>query len=414
MRKRHVLLLILMTFLIHMYGAFAGDWTKWRGPNGNGISTETRWNPMALKKNPKILWRKHVGEGHSDVSVSGNRLYTMSNTAKISDNDTIFIDNVLCIDTETGKDIWKFEYPCKARGEYPGPGSTPTVDGARVYTLSREGHLFCFDAQTGSVHWQRNVVDESLTKPGNSGLCCSPLVVETILILNAAESGLAFNKLTGELVWSSGIKNCSNPSPVPYTWNGKTMVLLASNRKVYNIDAKTGEVLWKHSPGPTDADPVVFDGKLLVPTYEKSTLLKLTDAEPVVIWKSDVKSSPFQSYVIVDGYAYGFSTVDEPQEFQCVDMRDGSKRWNVTWDGLGMLIASGDKLIISGQRGRLIIARASPEGFEEISSAKIFTMKDKHGKSLTRTHGCWIAPVLSEGKIFAKNSYGEIVCVDMR
>ncbi len=60
--------------------SFADDWPCWRGPNSNGISTETGWNPKALSI-PKITWKLNVGKGHSCVAVKGNYLYTMGNNA---------------------------------------------------------------------------------------------------------------------------------------------------------------------------------------------------------------------------------------------------------------------------------------------------------------------------------------------
>ena len=45
------------------------DWPRWRGPDGNGVSRETEWNPKALEKGPKILWRNYVGIGYSNVAI---------------------------------------------------------------------------------------------------------------------------------------------------------------------------------------------------------------------------------------------------------------------------------------------------------------------------------------------------------
>ena len=56
------------------------DWPRFRGPDGNGISKETAWNPDALNT-PKILWKANVGHGHSSVAIKGDRLYNMGNRA---------------------------------------------------------------------------------------------------------------------------------------------------------------------------------------------------------------------------------------------------------------------------------------------------------------------------------------------
>jgi len=55
----------------------AGDWPRWLGPNGDGVSAETEWSSKWPDDGPKILWEKNVGRGYSNVAVVGDRLYTM-------------------------------------------------------------------------------------------------------------------------------------------------------------------------------------------------------------------------------------------------------------------------------------------------------------------------------------------------
>ena len=84
------------------------------------------------------------------MSVSRGRIYTMGNV-----NDT---DAVSCFNAESGKPLWKHEYPCPAEDPngFLGTRCTPTVDGDRVYTVSREGNFFCLNAETGKVIWSKD------------------------------------------------------------------------------------------------------------------------------------------------------------------------------------------------------------------------------------------------------------------
>jgi hypothetical protein len=82
------------------------DWPRWRGPDGNGISTETDWNPKALEKGPKIVWRINVGSGYSNVAIVDNRLYTMGQKREKDDINNI----VFCLDVRNGKRIWKYSF----------------------------------------------------------------------------------------------------------------------------------------------------------------------------------------------------------------------------------------------------------------------------------------------------------------
>ena len=113
--------------------ARAADWPRYRGPNLDGISTETGWSVDWPATGPKQLWKTNVGIGFSSISVADGRAYTMGNR----DNQ----DTVYCFDAASGQVLWKHSYPSKLDPKYydGGPSATPTIDAGRVYTLSKEG-----------------------------------------------------------------------------------------------------------------------------------------------------------------------------------------------------------------------------------------------------------------------------------
>ena len=135
-------------------GAANFDWHRWRGPDLNGISKETGWSATWPAEGPKHLWKASVGTGFSSSSVANGRAYTMGNR-----NGK---ESVHCFDAATGAEIWKHTYDCDIDPRYydGGPSATPTVDVDKVYTLSRKGHLFCFDAASGKIAWERPVNEE--------------------------------------------------------------------------------------------------------------------------------------------------------------------------------------------------------------------------------------------------------------
>src|SRR5262245_9187327 len=116
---------------------WAEDWPQWRGPNHNGISTETQWRDHWAPAGAPILWKANVGTGFSSFAVARGRVYTMGNS---ENSDTVF-----CFETLTGKEIWTHSYPADLGDKYfdGGTTGTPTVEGDRVFTLSRWGDLFC-------------------------------------------------------------------------------------------------------------------------------------------------------------------------------------------------------------------------------------------------------------------------------
>ena len=94
--------------------------------------------------------------------------------------------------------------------------------------------------------------------------------------------------------------------------------------------------------------------------------------------------------------------VDEGGELRCLDLANGNIVWSRKGFGLGSLMVADGKLIVLGAKGNLAIAKASPAGYEEIASAKILSGK------------CWTVPVLANGRIYARNAAGDLVCLDVK
>ncbi len=124
------------------------DWPCWRGPNHDGVSTETDWNPEALKGGTKVLWTVDIGAGYSNIAVANGRICAVG----IARSNSV----VSCLDTATGKAIWSNG----ALGSIGFGDSTPAVDGDRMYGLSTFGVLFCLDAATGTLKWRKSLPDD--------------------------------------------------------------------------------------------------------------------------------------------------------------------------------------------------------------------------------------------------------------
>ena len=105
----------------------AADWPQYLGPKGDGISAEII-NGDWKNKPPKTLWTAKVGKGCGSWSIVGNKALVAGNDGQ---NDI-----VRCLDAQTGKPIWRHQYPEKLQPNLyeGGPNTTPTVDGNRVYT----------------------------------------------------------------------------------------------------------------------------------------------------------------------------------------------------------------------------------------------------------------------------------------
>jgi len=391
---------------------FSGEWNAWRGPDGNGTTPEKLLNVSALNDTQSIRWTANVGMGHSAACVDRGKVFITGNKHMGAEN---YQDFVFCFNARTGQEIWDYSYACP-EGEDPGPAATPVVSGNRVYTLSREGHLFCLETTTSNVIWKRNLSGEGLADSGSYSFASSPVIYKDLLLLNVNQNGLALQKQSGEIVWNSPKGKSTTASTVLYQLNGTTIAVFNSSREYYGVVPETGEVKWVYKSSYGGADPVLIGQTLLI-TGGWTALLDLRHENPVELWRNNEIKWQFQSAAVRGNYAFGFAKVidwsdNARQEFICLDLGSGQRKWEHIFSIWGSSIIADDMLIILSGQGRLLAAKASPNGFKELSGLQVLKMADHdHSKGYRRDCYCWTNPVLANGLIYCRNSFGELAAV---
>jgi outer membrane protein assembly factor BamB len=210
--KIPVVLSLLGLFLRHASAAPAGPtgWFNWRGPNQNGTSAEKNL-PDTLDA-AKPLWTADFPGMSTAVAING-RIYIMGYTGEGPD----LSEGVACFDAETGKKLWEKLYLDFLSDtiylRYA--TSSPTLDPetGNVYIQATQGIFAGFTAD-GKPLWEHSLMEEygRLTFP--NGRTASPVVDQDLVITRgitanwggqgpAADRFYAFDKKTGEAVWSS-------------------------------------------------------------------------------------------------------------------------------------------------------------------------------------------------------------------
>ena len=244
--------------------ASAADWPQWRGPQRNGVSSETGLLKEWPKAGPKLLWRvTDIDYGYSTPAVAGDQIVLLSNRGKTDE----FVQSLSVHD---GKQIWSTRLGKVGPNNYPGARSTPTVDGNFLYALGSDGDLACVETASGKIVWQKNLRTEFGGKPGIWAYAESPLVDGDVLVSTPGGSQatlVALNKATGATLWRSAVPGGDQSA------YASIIVLEAGGRKQYvqflqkglvGIDAKNGQFLWRYnqtSKGLANIPtPVAYDG----------------------------------------------------------------------------------------------------------------------------------------------------------
>ena len=384
------------------FTALADDWPHWRGPQRNGISKETGWAFQWPDEGPKIAWKAKVGLGYSGFVVADDRAYTAGHA---NGQDTVF-----CFDAASGREIWKYSYKSDLGDKYfqGGTTGTPTIDDGRVYWLGRWGDLICFEAASGKIVWQKNIQEETGAPIPDWGFTGAPYIHKNLLLLNVGEAGTAVEKATGKIVWKSAKKDAGYSTPVPLE-GAEPLVVIGSAQNYIALNPETGKeawrVRWLTQYGVNAADPIISGNRMFISTgYGKgAALFDLNENPPKEIWKSKVVRTQLNPGVLYDGHVYAVDgDTTEKARLKCVHMETGEERWSQPNIGSGGLIVADGKLIVLSAPGELMVLPATPEGFKLTARAQVLG-----GAS-------WTAPVLANGRIYCRNSRGDVVCVDVR
>lgn len=373
-----------------------------------------------------MLWVRDLGQGYSAFVASGHRVFTQT--------QDVLRQSVVCLDADTGKTIWEYDYdwPYEAAGVYPGPRSTPALDQGRLYFTSPDGLLACLDQQSGSLLWSIELNEVYGIRGCDFGYSCSPTVIDSLVIVPVgAESAsmVAFDAATGEQVWKAGSEPASYAPAMPIELNQRKLIVGYLQNALVIHDRITGEVLHtinmsvgydEHSAWPVWSEPHLW---ISGPFRGGSQLLEVKDSGTRIdsVWKSELLSNDVCSSVLVNGHLYGFDIHDVQSkthrpsrgEFRCLDLLTGESRWANGNGQLyrkiedrppgeigqsGIIVVDG-KLLILNELGELILLRASPEACEELARCQLLSGE------LT-----WTPPCLHHGRVFVRNQT-QAVCV---
>jgi outer membrane protein assembly factor BamB len=241
----------------------ADDWPSWRGPRGDGHSTEKdipiRWDAKS------IVWKTPLpGSGQSSPVVWGERIFL---TAALDKGKKRI---VFCVDRKTGSILWQREAwsdvpePSHAMNGWASP--TCATDGERVVAFFGKGGLHCYSVE-GKHLWSRDLG----SFPGPWGTAACPIIVGDLVIQNCDALGessiVGLDKHTGKTVWQTPRTPPDKggwSTPVLVAADSRRELVLNGEKAVTAYDPVTGKELWRCKSFAGRGEPTVTPGNRLL------------------------------------------------------------------------------------------------------------------------------------------------------
>ena len=221
--------------------AAEGDWSRFRGPNGSGLS-DTTGLPAEFGPARNVVWKTELPQGYSSPVVFANRIFLTGYRG-----DTLL---TFAVDRATGKLLWEKEAPRDRKEKldkrnHPAAASAAT-DGTSVFTFFGDYGLLAYDVD-GRELWRKPL------GPFNNiyGMGASPIIVDGLVILACDQSTgsfiAAFDAKTGAERWRTARPEAKSGHSTPIVYkpaSGPTQILLPGSFLLTAYAADTGTRIW--------------------------------------------------------------------------------------------------------------------------------------------------------------------------
>jgi outer membrane protein assembly factor BamB len=334
------------------------QWSRFRGPNGQGISTATGL-PTQWSATENIAWKTPIPGGNSWSSpvIWNDRIFLTTTT------DGGKECRVLAIDRKSGSILWnKLVFTQEIRQKHPRNSEatpTPVTDGERVYAVFANGSFVALDFE-GTVVW----TNTDLNFYSHHGFGTSPMIYGDLLItaINPSVNPnnnpnneqvrigwqlpwdrsylLALDKKTGKERWrgARGMSRISHSTPVVIQVDGKDQIVSMTGDVIQGFEPATGELIWtvKSSGEPAVPVPAIGEGMVFAATAPSSPIIGIkTDGkgdctETHVVWEQSRNVPMTSSFLYIKPCLYAAA---DNGTFIALDAATGEVLWQHRLEG---------------------------------------------------------------------------------
>jgi len=353
----------------------AENWMRFRGPSGQGISSETEL-PVTWTTKNNIKWKTDLpGKGWSSPIVFKEHVFLTASTEEgVS-------CQVICINRKDGSTAWATEVhrqkpgPMRKQNSYATP--TPVTDGKYIYSVFYDGTIIAVDF-SGNIVWKNTEVRFFSLH----GLGASPMMANGQVIMPFDGSSREETQVGWKIPWEKAVILSLDAADGSVRWKGErgksrvghvTPILVNNNSqlvsaggdRVQGFDPITGKRVWSvYSQGEgVTPSPVVGDGLVYTSSgFEAPTLraIRLDGKGDVtkthIAWEQKNGVAALSSLLYVKPYLYSIS---RDNILHCLEATSGNIVWRQRLSGTysaSPVYADGRVYILSAEGVTLVLS----------------------------------------------------------
>ncbi len=375
--------------------ALAHEWNQWGGPERNFVAAlPAIGEPLPQ---PKILWKRPLGKGHSAIVTDGEFGYSQH-----LDGDQEVLEKWRIGD---GVIVWSYRYDIDYHASmeiYDGPHATPAIVADRVILVGIDARVHTVDLASGQLIWSRDLCVDYGTRLPQCGYACSPLVWRDRVIFptlgestseeterfdpgppipdnrEAIPGAVALDIKTGNEVWRSATFRSSHSSAIAVEIQNRPMLVFHGMFELVGVDPDTGDILWRQLLRRAAADNVSFTPIWDVRRAQFLVAHGYCDFGAQAIglqrvgdtWQTDInwtnpRMQPVHTNAVLAGDILVGTNRSPTTLLTGVDVRNGKTVFRQRGMGKANLLADGSRLLILDENGELVSGRLGDGRFSE-------------------------------------------------
>ena len=337
---------VFVSFSVTVFSQEQENWTRFRGPNGQGISKATGL-PVQWSAEENIAWKTDIpGESWSSPIVWNDHIFV---TTASDDGKNC---HIIAIDKKTGNILWNKIVLTQEAEQHRHPMNTyatptPATDGRTVYAVFSGGSFVAVDFD-GNVRW----INSDLKYYSHHGMGVSPILYGDLLIfaVNLTDKNdqmlgwqtpwdksylLALDKNTGKERWRGkrGLSIISHATPIVMQVDGKDQIISPAGDVMQSFNPADGQLIWtiERKGEPCVPSPVIGDGLIYSVSSDNNPIQAIRPdgkgdcTATHIAWQQKGYSPMMSSFLYVKPCLYTCTN----NRINCLDANTGEFFWQL-------------------------------------------------------------------------------------